>query len=426
MMKMNYLVAISIFLSLIISTSYSQESQLPAKPKTLTAVILLDAPPTYYRDNKTGEAAGFAVDVINAIGKKTGYSITFQFKKDFQEMIDAVKNGTADISPSLGISEERMKVLSFTLPIQAEPVSVFVRAGSKITGLEDDMRVGVMKGSISFQIIHKLPQKVRLITYDSFQGGLHDLLAGQIEAFSGHESALLTLARNAGIENRIKIAGAPLTELKRAIAMRKGNSRLLAELNKAVDDFVDTPQYNQLYTKWYGAPKRYWTVQRVIIYSVVVIIVIVIIMAGWRHYSILILNNNLVLAKEQLIQSEHFPRTIIETAPECLELIDIDGNILFMNNAGLEMIEATSLKQAKGQCVYHLVTSEYRNAFMTLTKDVCEGGSGTLEFEIVGLKGGRHWLETHAVPYRNEINKTTVLLGITRDITERKSQQKNC
>ena len=44
-----------------------------------------------------------------------------------------------------------------------------------------------------------------------------------------------------------------------------------------------------------------------------------------------------------------------------------------------------------------------------------------MEFEMLGFKGGRRWLETHAVPiqYRGE----TMQLAITRDITERKSAE---
>jgi diguanylate cyclase (GGDEF)-like protein len=44
-----------------------------------------------------------------------------------------------------------------------------------------------------------------------------------------------------------------------------------------------------------------------------------------------------------------------------------------------------------------------------------------MEFEIIGLKGGRRWLETHAVPMQE--NGETVHLAVTRDITQRKQMQ---
>jgi two-component system cell cycle sensor histidine kinase/response regulator CckA len=153
------------------------------------------------------------------------------------------------------------------------------------------------------------------------------------------------------------------------------------------------------------------------------IIIVIIAMGGWRHYSILSLNRNLLKTREQLKQSENFSKTIIETEPECVKIVDAEGNLIFMNRAGLDMIEADSLEQVKGHCVCPLVTSEYRDEFMKLTRDVCNGASGTLTFEMVGLKGRRLWLETRAVPFRNEKDEITALLGITRDITEKKKAE---
>ena len=73
-----------------------------------------------------------------------------------------------------------------------------------------------------------------------------------------------------------------------------------------------------------------------------------------------------------------------------------------------------------GQCVYGLLVPEHAAAFRSLTERVCRGERGTLEFEMIGLKGTRRWMETHAVPFRDEASGETRLLAITRDITERR------
>ncbi len=124
--------------------------------------------------------------------------------------------------------------------------------------------------------------------------------------------------------------------------------------------------------------------------------------------------------EEAYARSERFLNTVIDTEPECIKMLDENGNLLMMNRAGLEMIQADSFEQVKGNCMCHLVTGPYKADFMALTKRVFQGMSETLEFETVGLKGRHIWLETHAVPFRNDIGEITALLGITRDITERK------
>ncbi|MEP6788969.1 MAG: PAS domain S-box protein, partial [Acidobacteriota bacterium] len=45
---------------------------------------------------------------------------------------------------------------------------------------------------------------------------------------------------------------------------------------------------------------------------------------------------------------------------------------------------------------------------------------GTLQFQIIGLKGGHRWLDTNSSPLRDSTGKITALVGIARDITESK------
>src|SRR5258706_2313435 len=82
---------------------------------------------------------------------------------------------------------------------------------------------------------------------------------------------------------------------------------------------------------------------------------------------------------------------IIENEPECVKMLDAKGTLLEMNAAGLRMVEADELRQLEGQCVYDVVATEHRAAFRALTERICRGERGTLEFEIVGLKGTRRW-----------------------------------
>jgi PAS domain S-box-containing protein len=124
--------------------------------------------------------------------------------------------------------------------------------------------------------------------------------------------------------------------------------------------------------------------------------------------------------EDALRASQNFLQTIIDTEPECVKLVASDGALLMMNRAGLAMIEAESLDQVRGTSIYGLIAPDYRDAFKKNVDGVFQDKSGTLEFDMVGLKGRCLRLETHAVPLRNESNEVIALLGVTRDITERK------
>lgn len=128
-------------------------------------------------------------------------------------------------------------------------------------------------------------------------------------------------------------------------------------------------------------------------------------------------------AEKALSESENRLRTILETEPECVKILDRKGELLSMNPAGLAMIEADNEEQVVGHHMTELVNTKYRTAFKRLTAEVFKGNSGTLEFEITGLKGGHRWLETHAVPLKDAEGKIISLLGVTRDISERKKAE---
>src|ERR1041384_3737688 len=117
-------------------------------------------------------------------------------------------------------------------------------------------------------------------------------------------------------------------------------------------------------------------------------------------------------------RTEQRLRTIIESEPECVKLVDAQGRLLEMNPAGLAMVEAESLEAVRGTAIIELVAPESRSSFIDLHRRVFAGESGTLEFEIIGLKGKHRLLATQAVPLRDGSGAVQALLGITRDITE--------
>jgi len=122
-----------------------------------------------------------------------------------------------------------------------------------------------------------------------------------------------------------------------------------------------------------------------------------------------------------LKDQETYLRTIFDNEPECIKLLDRDGRLLDMNPAGLAMIEAETLEQVRGRSVLGLVCEQDRYAFKAVNEAVFRGESRSLRFEVVGFRGTRRYVETHAVPMWEttpEQGKVRALLAVTRDIGE--------
>ncbi|WP_375467708.1 PAS domain S-box protein [uncultured Nostoc sp.] len=124
-----------------------------------------------------------------------------------------------------------------------------------------------------------------------------------------------------------------------------------------------------------------------------------------------------------LRQSENRLRAMIDAEPECIKLIARDGTLLEINAYGLAMMEVESADVLIGKPIDAVIVPEYRAAFADLHKSICQGNKGTLEFEIIGFKGTHRYMETYAVPLRNESDGTFIYLALTRDITQQKQAQ---
>jgi PAS domain S-box-containing protein len=124
--------------------------------------------------------------------------------------------------------------------------------------------------------------------------------------------------------------------------------------------------------------------------------------------------------EEELFINERRLRSIIETMPECLMLLDAKGSILEINPAGLAMVEADSRDQIIGQSLYSLVMAEYRAAVHLHADQILGGNPDFLEYEMIGLRETPKWVEMRSVLLRDGQNDQPVILSVCRDVTEHK------
>lgn len=115
-------------------------------------------------------------------------------------------------------------------------------------------------------------------------------------------------------------------------------------------------------------------------------------------------------------------RTIVQAEPECVKRVDRSGRLLDMNLAGLAMIEADDLGSVVGVSLFKVVTTEHHTAFQSALDSVFDGNTVRTQMEIIGLRGGRRWVEQNAAPLFDPNDPTVVLelIAVTRDITEQK------
>lgn len=93
------------------------------------------------------------------------------------------------------------------------------------------------------------------------------------------------------------------------------------------------------------------------------------------------------IAENALFESEKYIRTILESEPECVKIIDRDGKLEYLNPAGIKMIEANSLEQVRGMPVLPMVTEAFRVSMENLISKTFAGVYSKLEYEAIGING---------------------------------------
>lgn len=255
-------------------------------PDSVTAVIPRDFPPHYALD-ETGKPVGFAIDVIEQIAQLSGLQINYLIAENWTDVVAALENDQADIIPNIGITPDRQNQLAFTSPLETIPLSIFVRQHTlNIRGKKDlaGHQVAVVKTNAAIRLLKNTPG-VNLVVFEKIENALFALLAGEVDAIVYPEPVLWKKARDIRVDRRIKIVGEPLQEIKRAIAVKKDHPILLERLDRSVDDFVKTSEYQQIYIKWYGQPTSYWAGNRIVWAIGGLFLPILISIAVWGYYS---------------------------------------------------------------------------------------------------------------------------------------------
>lgn len=128
-------------------------------------------------------------------------------------------------------------------------------------------------------------------------------------------------------------------------------------------------------------------------------------------------------SEEALRRSEHWLRTILDSEPACVMIVDRHGLIEQMNPAGLAMVGAASEAEAIGCRIMPFIHAEERDTFTGKHRDALTGASQTFQCRIVTLQGVVRWIEAYVVPFGEDQREAMSVLIVARDITESRKME---
>jgi PAS domain S-box-containing protein len=204
--------------------------------------------PVVYLDGTT--PSGIAVDLVHALARYMSEPVEIR-AMNWSEAQALVARGDADALIQINPTEERKKIYDFSDPLLESHFSIFTRADTAgingLSGLEG-LRVGVEKGGLPQSLLEPDPQ-VRLTIIPNFTDGFRQLNEGSVDAVVvDYRVGSYFLAEN-NIRN-IRVSGEPVASSNSSIAVKKGNARLLNEINNALRNIRADGTYQKIIDDW--------------------------------------------------------------------------------------------------------------------------------------------------------------------------------
>lgn len=288
-----------VWYALVYPVNVAADAQDGAGRTTVRVLILKNFPPQFV--STPDGPSGLAVEIVQDVARRVALDIEFVTVNSWKEVYPPLTEGSIDVLASMGISESREKIAEFTIPYEVFDIKIFVRAETTNIHSLDDLGERVLGVQATNVLTKGLVESnnYNIKQFASFREAFLALLSGEVDAVPAPTEPFLLIARAAGLDSRVQFVGPSLLEIKRAMAVPKGQIALRDRLNKGLQELKKSDDYTAMMSKWYGAPTPFWTPTRIAILFVIVLTAFFFIMMAWRYVSMLNLTKRIRASEER-------------------------------------------------------------------------------------------------------------------------------
>jgi len=415
-MKINSASAQAILVSLFVLVVHSSPvwASTGKNDKPLLFLGNHQLPPMIYTQN--GEASGVVVEMVEAIAKRMRRPVRFEYL-DWIEAQRLVLEGKADALLQINPTAERRNTFDFSVPLLESKFSIFVPYEKEnifsIKGLRG-LKVGVEKKGVPIEYIAE-ESSIKPVVIPDIPTGFKLLAEKQIDAVVVDQwVGAYVLAEN-GIKG-IRAVPEPVAESSSAIAVKKGNTELLTEIDQVLNEIKRDGTYTTILAKWQPNEvifetrsqynqKRFFRIT--IMCSLVLALIFCVLM--YREMR-------------QRRRAEKQLRLFIEHAPASLAMFDREMRYLSVSRRWLNdyKIGDRDLIGLSHYEVFPEIPEHWKEFHRRgLNGEVVTNESDRFE----RMDGSVQWLRWEVRPWHSNTGNIAGILIFTEDITERKQAE---
>lgn len=203
-----------------------------AKSEKLTMATNAEFPPFEYLEN--GEIVGADVDIAKAIAEKLGRELEIT-NIDFDAALTGAATGKYDMAVAgITANDERKKNMNFSVDYYTASQAIIVLADSAISGVADleGKTISCQEGTTGEQYL--LDNEYTVQSFKTGAEAVTALTSGKVDAVVIDDAVARALS--AEQNGKTKVLDEALTQEAYAIALKKGDDKLTAEIDKALGE----------------------------------------------------------------------------------------------------------------------------------------------------------------------------------------------
>ena len=213
----------------------------------LTVGTNAEFPPFEYVGDD-GEADGFDIALIKAVGEKMGVEVQVE-NMEFASLVSSIGNKIDIAIAGMTVNEERKQTVDFSEPYYDAVQYVLLPEGSDIATADDlvGKTIGVQLGTTG-DIIATDIEGTTVSSYNKGVDAVNDLVNGRVDCVIIDKNPALVFADKFKDNGIVAVDGAQFNfELEQyAIAVPKGDTALVDALNKAIEELKADGTFDEL------------------------------------------------------------------------------------------------------------------------------------------------------------------------------------
>ncbi len=238
-----------LYLIVLISALFGQK----AGSEILRSASEYDYPP-FCIINPDGTAGGFSVELLKATCEAAKHEITFKVD-EWNIIKQELADGKLDVLPLVGRTPEREPFYDFTFPYMIYHGAVFARSDGTGFKNRDGLKkavLAVMKGDNAEEFARRVKLSDSIITVSKFEDAFRLLSEGGCDIVVTQKVMGLSMINDLGIKN-IEPLDISIDDFQQkfCFAVRKGDKRLLEEINEGLSIVILNGTYDKLHEKWF-------------------------------------------------------------------------------------------------------------------------------------------------------------------------------